>query len=398
MRVVFAVVLLLHALLHGLGFAKGFGLASLSQLTTPISRAMGVLWLVAGLAMVATALAPWRWLYVVGALAIVLSQVAISSAWSDARFGTVPNLLALVAVALSFFEQGPWSLAAELRADRPAVVAEALAAPASELGPEALARLPAPVVRYLRVSGALDAPRPRVVWARWRGRIRGTEADAWMSFSAEQVNTYGAMPARLFSMRARKGGLPVDVYHRFIGEEATFRARLLGAVPLAASAGPVMRRSETVTLLNDLCLLAPAHLADPALEWEPVDERSARLRYTRGAETVSALLVFGADGLLADFVSDDRARASGARFEALRWSTPLSEPRTFGALLVPARGQARWHEAGGSYAYAEMQLEALAYDGEVPRGAGAATQSSSRSRESSSSRPVTSSAAAAPSR
>lgn len=395
MRIALAVILILHGLLHGLGFAKGLGLACLSQLTMPISRPAGVLWLAAGLAMVATALAPWRWLYLVGALAIVLSQLSIVSAWSDAKFGTLPNLVALIAVALSFLDQGPWSLAAELRADRAAVVAAAQATPSAAVADPT--RLPAPVARYLRVSGALALPRPRIMWARWRGRIRGVESDSWMPLVAEQVNTYGAMPERLFWMEARKGGLPVTVYHRFLGEEATFRARLLGAVPLAASAGPVMRRSETVTLLNDLCLLAPGALADPALVWEAIDDHQARVRYTRGGETVSALLSFGADGMLADFVSDDRSRSLGARAEALRWSTPLSEPRTFGGLRVPARGQARWHQPDGtSYAYVELELEALTYDGQAP---GAAQSSaSSKASEASSSSTVRSSAAAAPSR
>lgn len=367
MRIALAVLLILHGLLHGLGFAKGLGLATLPQLTTPISRASAALWLVAGLAMVATALSPWRWLYLVGALAIALSQVAIVSAWVDAKFGTLPNLVALVAVTLSFLQQGPWSLASELRSDRPALVAEALAKPRFEASSDALARLPAPVARYLRQSKALEVARPRVVWARWRGRIRGSEGDAWMPFSAEQVSTYGAAPARLFWMRAYKGGLPVDVYHRFLGEEATFRARLLGAVPLVASAGPVMRRSETVTLLNDLCFLAPGHLLDPAIEWEAVDAQRARLRYTRGSETVSALLVFGAEGQLVDFLSDDRSRSVGARFESMRWSTPLSETRTFGALRLPARGEARWHPAdGASYSYVELELVELTYEGQVP--------------------------------
>lgn len=399
MRIALAVLLILHGLLHGLGFAKGLGLAALPQLTTPISRASAVLWLVAGLAMVATALSPWRWLYLVGAVAVGLSQVAIASAWADAKIGTLPNVIALVAVALSFLEQGPWSLAAELRADRPALVAEAMAGPRLETGAEALARLPAPVARYLRVSHALEVGRPRMIWARWRGRIRGSEGDSWMPFTAEQVSTYGRLPARLFWMRAHKAGLPVDVYHRFVGEEATFRARLLGAVPLAASAGPVMRRSETVTLLNDLCLLAPGHLLDPAIEWEAVDAQRARMRYRRGGETVSALLVFGAEGQLVDFLSEDRARSTGARFETLRWSTPLSEARTFGALRLPARGQARWHQPDGkSYAYVELELEQLTYEGQVPGAGTAQSSASSRSSESSSSSTVRSSAAAAPSR
>ncbi len=48
MRWIVVGVLALHGLIHAMGFAKAFGLAELPQLVQPISRAMGVAWLLAG--------------------------------------------------------------------------------------------------------------------------------------------------------------------------------------------------------------------------------------------------------------------------------------------------------------------------------------------------------------
>ena len=42
MRSVLAVLLVLHGLIHLLGFAKAFGFAELNQLKEPISRSMGL--------------------------------------------------------------------------------------------------------------------------------------------------------------------------------------------------------------------------------------------------------------------------------------------------------------------------------------------------------------------
>ena len=55
MKLAFAMLLLVHGLVHSMGFLKAFGLARLPQLGLPISRPRGVLWLVAGLAMLGTA-------------------------------------------------------------------------------------------------------------------------------------------------------------------------------------------------------------------------------------------------------------------------------------------------------------------------------------------------------
>jgi hypothetical protein len=86
-----------------------------------------------------------------------------------------------------------------------------------------------------------------------------------MSFKAEQVNTFGTMPRRLFFMDAVMKGLPVKVYHCFVDDHATFSARLLALFTVAQAHGPEMDRAETVTLLNDLCIMAPGALVDPSL-------------------------------------------------------------------------------------------------------------------------------------
>ena len=112
-RRIFIAVVVVHGLIHLLGFAKAFGLAELPQLTQAISRAMGVVWLGAALLMLATALAVVvapRWWWAIGAGALLVSQLVIVGSWSDARFGTIANALVLVGVVAGFLARGPFSL------------------------------------------------------------------------------------------------------------------------------------------------------------------------------------------------------------------------------------------------------------------------------------------------
>jgi hypothetical protein len=278
-------------------------------------------------------------------------------------------LLAALAAVAWLFARGPLSLRAEFRRD----VARELAAvgPARTVSDEELRRLPEPVRRYLRATGALAIPAPASLRARWRGRIRGAPDEPWMALTAEQVITFGATPSRLFLIDARKGGIPVDVYHRFVGDAATFRVRLASLVPILGARGPEMNHTETVTLFNELSFVAPGRLADPSIRWEELDATSARATFTRGRETISAELRFDADGMLVDFVSDDRSRSSpdGKSFTRMRWSTPLRDPRSFGPLRLPSRGEARWHAPdGSSFAYIELELVELVSDPAAPRG------------------------------
>jgi hypothetical protein len=362
MRIVFTGLLVIHGLIHVLGFAKAFGLAELPQLAQPISRPLGLLWLAAALAMLASAFTSARWFWLVGGFAVVLSSVAIGSGWHDAKFGLLANVVVLIGVIYTLAAQGPISLAAEYRRNRVQILAnpgEARIVTEADLAP-----LPVPVQRYLRVTGSVGQPRILNFRATWKGRMRGSASDPWMPFRAEQVNTFGSMPARLFSMNATMKGLPVDIYHRFIDESASFRVRVLSLFTMVDAKGPVMDQSETVTILNDLCVLAPAALIDPALRWEPSPGNTARVAFTRGAHTIRATLHFNDIGELVDFVSDDRSRASpdGKSFTAERWSTPLSEYRTFGARHLSSRGSALTHAPEGTFAYGEFQLQSVEYN------------------------------------
>jgi hypothetical protein len=357
----------LHGLIHLLGCLAAFRLIELRGLAQPIARPLGILWLVAGGAMlVAALLIPIsRVWWAVALPAVVLSQVAIVISWSDAKWGTVANLIVLGAALYALASAGPPSFEAVYRAQVRERLEGNVAMPAA--ADADLARVPEPVRRYIRFAGAQGKPPVHHVRASWRGRIRAGAGEPWMPFSAEQ-HDFPAEPARFFLMRARRSGLPLDVLHELVGSSARMRVRLLSMIPIVDAGGPQLDRAEAVTLLNDLCLLAPSALADPRVSWERRDERSALVRYTLGANTVGAVLSFDAEGRLVDFVSDDRLRASpdGRSFVPQRWSTPVAEYVDFDGRRAATRGEGRWHAPGGELTYLELELVDLEVNGGPP--------------------------------
>lgn len=364
MRILLTTLLVLHGLIHLMGTAKAFGLAELAALRQPIAAGMGVVWGVAAGLFLGTAgavyLWPRGWWWVAGA-AIAVSTAAIAPSWSDAKAGAAVNVVIAAIALVAFLIGGPASLRARYDRD----VREALGA---ARGSEALvtdvdlAPLPAPVQRYLRVAGVVGQPRVRTMHLRMHGRIRSGPAAGWMPLDVHQVTTFDP-PSRLFYFDATMVGVPVPGYHRFAGGEAMMLVKALGLVPVADDSGAAMVRSETVTFLNDLCLLAPAALLTSDIRWEAVDDRQARAVYTLGAQTITATLVFAADGRLADFWSDDRGKAeAGGTAQGRRWSTPVRAFRAFGPLTLMADAEARWHEAAGPYTYLELTLDAVRYN------------------------------------
>jgi len=364
MRLVLALLLTVHGLIHLLGVAKAFGLAALPQLTQPISPPRGWLWLLAAMLCLAAAVALYalpRWWWAVGLVAVAVSTVAIAGSWTDAKAGAVVNVVVAVVAVVAMAIDGPWGYRAEYERDARAVLARPRQAP--PLTEADLAPLPPPVQRYLRMSGAVGQPRVWSMRAQMRGRIRSAADARWMPLRAEQVNVFD-QPARLFYMTATMFGVPADGYHRFADGAATMRVKAAGLVPVQRSAGAEMTQAETVTLFNDMCVMAPATLIDPAIRWEAVDDRHARAAFSHAGHTIRAELDFNDAGELVDFRSDDRRRSEGdgRTMTAVRWSTPLRDYRQFGAARLMGRGEARWHDPAGEFAYIEFEMEDVRYN------------------------------------
>jgi Family of unknown function (DUF6544) len=223
-----------------------------------------------------------------------------------------------------------------------------------------LTGLPDPVRRYVQRSGAVGRPRPqnmRVVMDATMYRKPG----APMRARSVQYSFF-AQPTRLFLMEARMFGLPVRALHVYRQAQATFTVRVASTKNIVDQHGEAISAAETVTVLNDLCLMAPGALVDPRLAWSPVDDRSAAVTFTNGPRAVTATLVFNDRDELVDFWSDDRPDSSTGTFVPMRWSTPVSEYRDVGGRHLLHSGGAVYHRPDGPFTYGEFTMRSIQYD------------------------------------
>jgi hypothetical protein len=106
LKSIFTILIILHGLIHLLGFVKAYGYADITALTRDISKPMGIIWFIAMALLVITAMLFMRkndtWVYfsIVG---VIVSQAMIFMYWQDAKFGTIVNVLMLIVVVFGFF-------------------------------------------------------------------------------------------------------------------------------------------------------------------------------------------------------------------------------------------------------------------------------------------------------
>lgn len=354
MRIAFAIFLAAHASLHAVGVAKAFGIAPFPQLSLPISRRMGIVWLGAGALVLASAVAlfalpRWFWLFAIPGVAA--SQIAVVSSWKDARAGTLANAVTLAAALYGAFAWGPFGLRGEYERRTVAPVS----APARWVTESDLAPFPPSVQRYLRYVGVVGQPRIDSFRVRFTGRIRGGADAPWMAFTGEQRNVVDPS-ARMFFMSATMRGVPVYALHTYENNDARMRVKVLSLFPVVDASGVDFTRTETVTLLNDLCILAPAALVGRSIQWKEIDALSTEAIFTQGPNTVHATLLFDDSGALINFWSDDRPSLSddGIHFVPQRWSTPVGNYRQHGPFRLASRGEGHYGVGANEYAYIQF--------------------------------------------
>ena len=265
------------------------------------------------------------------------------------------TLLLLAGGIAYLFLRGP-DLPNEFRRMLAKELASDAARPHPVVTEESLVGLPAPVQRYIRMSGAVGKPRPASLTVTYDAQMFSKPGAAAMTGVAVQYDRFDP-PKRLFYMPSRMMGLPVKVLHDYDGTAATMRVRLAGLVSVVDSKGEAFSRVETVTLLNDLCLFAPGWLTDPRLTWTALDDQSAAVTFHNGPFVVSARLFFNTAGELVNFTSNDRGavEANGVA-RLLPWSTPVRDYKDFGGQRVLTYGEAIWTEPTGDFAYGKFTV------------------------------------------
>lgn len=358
LALVFAVVI--HGLIHFLGFAKAFNLLTVTELTQPISRSSGIFWFQTGLLFLFVAagiLIKKDWWWMLAIVAVILSQFLIIGNWQDAKVGTFLNVLILCAAIIGFAD---WNFYRIFKTD----VHEALSKTAlvqNDLITDAdLDHLPLPVQKYLRYAGVVNTPKLKNIKIEFDGEMRGRDKD-WFPFHSEQYNTFDT-PYRLFFMRGKMKGFTVPGYHPYKDGKAKMTIKLFSLFPVVHFEGREMDIGESVTVFNDMCMLAPASLIDPRIQWEEVDSQTVWATFTHKDISVSAQLLFNEKGQLINFISDDRYAIEGKSAIQLRFSTPMSNYKNINGFNVPTYGEAIWHYPEGEFVYGKFYLKDIQYN------------------------------------
>jgi hypothetical protein len=363
-----AALLGLHGVIHLLGFLKWSKLARVPQLggrtLIPLSalaeRLFAAGWLSALLVLLAAAVLratrheSW---WAVALAGVVLSQALIVIAWPDAKAGTIPNLIILVAVVLAAAHA---RFVHRVEAEARTLLTAASPPEEKVIGLGELEPLPAPVRRWLERSGVVGRPRATTVRLRQRGELRTKPDGGWMPARAEQYFSLDP-PAFLWRVDATMMRLiPIAGRDEYAGGHGRMLIKAGSLVNVVDAGDAKIAEGALLRYLAEIIWFPSAALARD-VAWQAIDAAHARATLRDGGLNVSAVFTFDAQGRVVRFDAS-RYLGGGPDARLTPWFATCSAWRTFEGVEVPAKGEVGWALAAGPFISFRWEVVEVQFD------------------------------------
>jgi len=360
LRTAFGFIVIIHGLVHLLGFVKAFRLADVSQLTQDIAKPTGLLWLLAASLFIIAALCfllkKESW-WMIAVPAIVLSQLLILIYWQDARFGTIANAMILIAAILGF---GAWNFNSMARTELKSLLAPTISRK-HVVTREMAASVPPVVQKWLERSQIIGKEAPQIIHLQQTGTMRTAPDGKWMPFDAEQWFTTDRPGLLWLATVAAAPGIDLAGRDKYENGKGHMLIKLLSLFPVADAKGKEIDQGTMLRYLGEVVWFPSAALSD-YIRWEQLDSLKARATMTYGGVTGSGVYEFAGSGDLVSFQANRYYdRKGGATLEDWHIHTEPDGYKEFEGVRIPAKLAVTWKLREGDFTWLNVEITDLHY-------------------------------------
>lgn len=363
LRLIIAFIIMIHGLIHFMGFAKAFQYGNITQLTKEISKPVGTLWLLTALLFLISAILllvqknSW-WMICVPALAF--SQILIFMYWTDAKFGSVANLIILIYVIIITsnhnFEKMYRTELKELNNNSSNTLA-------TQIQLQEYKELPAIIIKWLQNSNVLNHTRIQTVYLTQTGEMKTSPGSKWIPFKAEQYFTIEKPaflwkttihPNPFFSMTGRD---------KFENGEGYMLIKLFSLVPVVNAKGKEINQGTLVRYLAEMCWFPSAALNN-YIKWVPLDPLSAKATMNYLGTEASGIFYFNSNADLVKFEAD-RYYTANKKSAIEKWQVTCKDYKSFNGIRIPFKNEVTWKLKEGDFTWLKLELTDIVYNQKI---------------------------------
>lgn len=361
MKIAFFILVALHGAIHFLGFVKGVGIKEVKELTLPISKSMGVTWLLAAILLITYGIlylihSKYAWL--VGLLGVLISQILIILFWKDAKFGTFPNLLILL---ISLMAWGHWHFQSKVDQETQRLLRGIHDQEHQNLQENDLSELPTPVKKWLRNSGAVGRPLVQVGQVMQKAEMRmKPDQKNWMRASAKQY-TRMDLPSFIWTVDVEMNPfLNFQGRDKFENGQGQMLIKLNSLVSIVNEAGEKLDEGSLQRYLGEMVWF-PSLALSPFISWEMIDETTAKASMKFQGTSGSGTFYFNDQGDVVRF-SAMRYMDTNEEAERKEWIMDMLDYQVFEGIKAPSKMTATWRLDEGDWTWLKLEVTDLKFN------------------------------------
>jgi hypothetical protein len=367
------VLLIIHGLLHLVGFTNLLKIASTAQFTGKTivalpafaTKANGMLWLISCLLFIVAAVfyiqhdQSW-WMF--GLIALIISQLLIVVYWKDARAGTIVNIIVLLAVVTGY---GAWAFNNNVRNDIEAVLPPTKL-PATVVTQPMLDKLPPTVQQWLLRANVVGKPVIHTVYLTQEAQMRTKPGGKWMASKASQ---YFNADNPGFVWTVKMDAAPfVNIVGRdkYENGKGDMLIKALSIIPIAHATGAETDQGTLLRYLAEMAWFPSAALND-YVQWEQVNDSCAKATMTYGGVSATGLYCFSTQGDVTAFKAK-RYMVSNKVSQLEDWQIDVDPKgyKTFEGIRIPATSTVTWKLKEGDFTWLKLSITSLRYNIDRP--------------------------------
>jgi hypothetical protein len=368
MKTIFAVLLILHGLIHLPGFVKTwwpsalekFSMRTIIPLSDQTLKWLSFPWLIAGLLFIFSALLllfqRGQWLGVTLA-AVLLSMILILLFWPDAKAGILPTLAILV---VWFFVRADRSFTRESERLVKTNSVAVLPAQSSEELAAKFEQVPLVVQKWLRRSGAGQFRPVQTALIEQKGRMLTKPGGSWIPFEPSQFISTNP-PCFLWDARIR--AFPaVTIYGRdqLLDGHGRMLIRAMGLFTLTNAAGREINQGTLLRYLGVIAWYPTAALSD-RINWKGLTDSTARATLLVRETAVSGIFTFNSMGDMVRFEAD-RYFLENKTYQLRKWLIELNKHASPAGLRIPMQATVSWVLPESRFTWLTLELNTVQYN------------------------------------
>lgn len=329
------------------------------QLSRDISKTEGAFWfldavlLLLSLVFLVLKKDLWPILAIAGAL---LSQFLISLNWSDAKYGTIVNLL-IMAVSIPAVAQGRFQ---EMVASEVAVLQQEAK---NNGGPKMrkMEELPEVVQKWLKISGAANHPDIQTVHLEQKGKMRTTPKGKWMNFTAFQTFSV-QKPGFVWNAKVSAfPGIALSGRDKLRNSHGEMLIKAASIIPVVNEKGnEKIDSGSLLRYLGEICWFPSAARAE-FITWREAGKNTAVAELSSDGKKVHGTFNFSPNGELSSFEAL-RYYGAGKDAKPQKWHIEILENKPFDGIMVPSKCRVTWKLPAGDFDWLELEIVSLNYD------------------------------------